>query len=388
MRRPHVGQSFRSFWASWSHQLQKRRFSTAHGSRERDGASGRTLPDDLELLAGVAVAVDAVRLGLEEDHLAPGRRRAQAVAAAEPSARSCSDRAGPARCRPPAMRILIFHGYLLRGTGSNVYNARLAAALRAPGTRSHLLCQERRAARARLRRRRRRLGRRRARASTSCREPVRVHRLPARHRRPAAGLRRRPLRGRRGASRSPTAPTRRSTRYLDAQRRRGARGRRARAARRRARQPPRDGPADPRPRARRRGARTRSRSTAARSSTPSSRDPERFLPVRARGPRARARGPRRLAPHRREPVGGDGRPRRCRRARGSGRRASTSSAFRPRAARRGGGRGWRRSPTRLAGGRRGRGRDYAFARDEAAAAARWRALDPRGATASSRSSAS
>ena len=27
------------------------------------------------------------------------------------------------------MRVLIFHGYLLRGTGSNVYNAELAAAL-------------------------------------------------------------------------------------------------------------------------------------------------------------------------------------------------------------------------------------------------------------------
>ena len=28
------------------------------------------------------------------------------------------------------MRVLIFHGYLLGGTGSNVYNANLAAALR------------------------------------------------------------------------------------------------------------------------------------------------------------------------------------------------------------------------------------------------------------------
>jgi hypothetical protein len=27
------------------------------------------------------------------------------------------------------MRVLIFHGYLLAGTGSNVYNARLAQAL-------------------------------------------------------------------------------------------------------------------------------------------------------------------------------------------------------------------------------------------------------------------
>lgn len=42
------------------------------------------------------------------------------------------------------MRILIFHGYLLRGTGSNVYNARLAAALARAGHEVHLLCQERR----------------------------------------------------------------------------------------------------------------------------------------------------------------------------------------------------------------------------------------------------
>src|SRR5262249_19769577 len=37
----------------------------------------------------------------------------------------------------------VFHGYLLSGTGSNVYNARLAAALRALGHEVHLLCQER-----------------------------------------------------------------------------------------------------------------------------------------------------------------------------------------------------------------------------------------------------
>jgi glycosyltransferase involved in cell wall biosynthesis len=41
------------------------------------------------------------------------------------------------------MRILIFHGYLLGGTGSNVYNARLAAALVALGHEVHLLCQDR-----------------------------------------------------------------------------------------------------------------------------------------------------------------------------------------------------------------------------------------------------
>jgi glycosyltransferase involved in cell wall biosynthesis len=42
------------------------------------------------------------------------------------------------------MRILVFHGYLLRGTGSNVYNARLAAALARRGATVDLLCQERR----------------------------------------------------------------------------------------------------------------------------------------------------------------------------------------------------------------------------------------------------
>jgi glycosyltransferase involved in cell wall biosynthesis len=41
------------------------------------------------------------------------------------------------------LRILIFHGYLLGGTGSNVYNARLAAALVGLGHEVHLLAQER-----------------------------------------------------------------------------------------------------------------------------------------------------------------------------------------------------------------------------------------------------
>ena len=43
------------------------------------------------------------------------------------------------------MRILVFHGYLLRGTGSNVYNARLCAALARAGHVVDLLCQEPRA---------------------------------------------------------------------------------------------------------------------------------------------------------------------------------------------------------------------------------------------------
>jgi glycosyltransferase involved in cell wall biosynthesis len=42
------------------------------------------------------------------------------------------------------VRLLIFHGYLLDGTGSNVYNARLAAALTRLGHEVHLCCQDRR----------------------------------------------------------------------------------------------------------------------------------------------------------------------------------------------------------------------------------------------------
>jgi glycosyltransferase involved in cell wall biosynthesis len=41
------------------------------------------------------------------------------------------------------MRILIFHGYLLRGTGSNIYNANLARTLAGLGHEVHLLCQDR-----------------------------------------------------------------------------------------------------------------------------------------------------------------------------------------------------------------------------------------------------
>jgi glycosyltransferase involved in cell wall biosynthesis len=40
------------------------------------------------------------------------------------------------------MRVLIFHGYMLRGTGSNIYNANLARALAKLGHEVHLLCQD------------------------------------------------------------------------------------------------------------------------------------------------------------------------------------------------------------------------------------------------------
>src|SRR5215208_3213299 len=41
------------------------------------------------------------------------------------------------------MRVLIFHGYLLRGTGSNIYNANLVRTLAELGHEVHLLCQDR-----------------------------------------------------------------------------------------------------------------------------------------------------------------------------------------------------------------------------------------------------
>jgi glycosyltransferase involved in cell wall biosynthesis len=41
------------------------------------------------------------------------------------------------------LRVLVFHGYLLQGTGSNVYNAELGAALVRAGHELHLVCQDR-----------------------------------------------------------------------------------------------------------------------------------------------------------------------------------------------------------------------------------------------------
>jgi glycosyltransferase involved in cell wall biosynthesis len=51
---------------------------------------------------------------------------------------------GAEHTRSP-LRILIFHGYLLRGTGSNIYNASLAPTLVRLGHEVHLLCQDRQA---------------------------------------------------------------------------------------------------------------------------------------------------------------------------------------------------------------------------------------------------
>ena len=96
IRRPQVGQSLRSFWASWSHQLQKRRFSTAHGSFDSPSI-GQQAADDVELLAAVAVVVDAVGLGAFDDRLVTGRGRTQTIALGNAHVRHCSGSAGDSR---------------------------------------------------------------------------------------------------------------------------------------------------------------------------------------------------------------------------------------------------------------------------------------------------
>ena len=204
------------------------------------------------------------------------------------------------------MRVLIFHGYLLRGTGSNVYNAALARGARARRPRGAPALPGPRPARAAwvdaagdwdggaLR-------------CATRREPVARDRLPARHRRAAAGLRRRPLRRHRGA---PVRRAERRARSSDYVARNVAAVREvvgARAARRRAGQPPGDGPGDPRARARGTGVpyAVKIHGSALEYTV---KPYPRFMPAAREGLAPRARDPRRLAPHRREPVGGAGRP--------------------------------------------------------------------------------
>ena len=146
MRRPQVGQSFRSFWDGWSHQLQKRRFSTAQGSWDFDGGSGSSLPvtssgspvsrSEYRRPGSASTITSRPVDGARRRYLCP-------VIGADLS----KGPGAPTRCgacvpsRP--VRILVFHGYLLGGTGSNVYNAALTEALARAGHEVHLLCQER-----------------------------------------------------------------------------------------------------------------------------------------------------------------------------------------------------------------------------------------------------
>jgi glycosyltransferase involved in cell wall biosynthesis len=54
-----------------------------------------------------------------------------------------SGAAGENRDGQRRMKLLLFHGYMLRGTGSNIYTANVARALTRLGHEVHLLCQER-----------------------------------------------------------------------------------------------------------------------------------------------------------------------------------------------------------------------------------------------------
>ena len=310
-----------------------------------------------------------------------GPSRACAGGSADGShARHPSNESGPSppphsRLGLPACACSIFHGYLLRGTGSNVYNANLAAALvRArprgppalPGPRARASWRSSTPSA----------------TGTTARWRVRTLREPVRCTvyRPglggaAAGLRRRPLRGHRGAPVPGAAARPRSTRYVEA----NVAAVREVAARARP-----DvalanhlvmGPLDPRARRSASGVPYAVKVHGSALEYTVKPHPQRFLPAAREGLAPRARGARRLAPHRREAVGGDGGPGAAgaHAARPAGRRRR---ALRP--ARAGGGarrrsRGSRRRwPRRAAATPDGdaRARASAFARDDAAAAAR------------------
>ena len=200
------------------------------------------------------------------------------------------------------MRILIFHGYLLHGTGSNVYNAELGAALVRAGHELHLLCQDR--------------------------SPLELDWVDAAGSWDSGALvveeRRSPVRATvyrpdiggvlplyvadryEGFDARPFNELSEDEveRYLAATWPPCARWWQRARHRGRAGQPPRDGPGDPRPRrpAVVRGQDPRQRAGVHRQAVSA------LQALRRRGPRGRPRRARRLAPHRREPVGGDGRP--------------------------------------------------------------------------------
>src|SRR3954447_17740581 len=69
------------------------------------------------------------------------KARAGGTAGAQTSAGTLA--VAPEGLRFQTLRVLIFHGYLLQGTGSNVYNAELGAALVRAGHELHLVCQDR-----------------------------------------------------------------------------------------------------------------------------------------------------------------------------------------------------------------------------------------------------
>ena len=224
MRRPHVGQSLRSFWAGWSHQLQKR--SVLHGPRELGSRrrQRKQLADDLQLLARLAIPVRAAGLGLQ-DHLAAGRWRPQSISL--PDHRGADLARGPAANAYPAARARSSSSTATCSAGPAPTSTTRRWPRPSPraGHEVHLLCQDRDPLAPGLGRRGRGLGRR---GAGGPRAPLARprHGLPARHRRPAAALRRRSLRGHRGAP-VPGAERRGARALPRAQRGGRARGRRA-----------------------------------------------------------------------------------------------------------------------------------------------------------------
>ena len=143
-RRPHVGQSGTSFGASCSSEHpHSRRFSTAQGSRLSLGASGSTFPTTVNsspvsrstYTAPGSTSRMISRSLRERRRYSWGRGIGARIYKATPRERH----------NAALVRILVFHSYLLRGTGSNVYNASLVAALAKLGHEVHLFCQDRHA---------------------------------------------------------------------------------------------------------------------------------------------------------------------------------------------------------------------------------------------------
>ncbi len=107
--------------------------------------------DDDEIGARLAVDVAVARLDRSDDVTLVARRaQAEFLGSTheaedyQPSPRASTAIAvGASKLAAKLMRVLIFHGYLLRGTGSNVYNAELAKALVTAGHDVDLVCQER-----------------------------------------------------------------------------------------------------------------------------------------------------------------------------------------------------------------------------------------------------
>ena len=172
------------------HQVRGAREPAGLGQRPRfrdrgDGVAAGEHRAQRRLGVGVAAG---------QEH--PAGARASALKGRHVEIRSCvrADAHLPRRLVCDPVRVLVWHGFLLGGTGSNVYNARLCAAFAQQGHEISLVSQEPHAKSLQF-----------VDAIGHPRRPGGAPRtrprdaLEARYRRPAAGLRRRPLRGRRGA---------------------------------------------------------------------------------------------------------------------------------------------------------------------------------------------